>query len=201
MRLLWSSRSPFARKVMVAAHELGIADRIALERVAVATDKTDPGVMELNPLNQIPTLIRDDGSVLFDSTVILDYLNASFGGDLIPSAGEARWRVLGLQALGDGLAQVNRGRLAEGRRGEDAAPDYLKAFATKTRATLDRLEQEASAFDPISVGSIAVAVALAHLDFRFPDEGWRAGRPRLAAWFGAFDERSSMRATAPEEVY
>lgn len=201
MRLLWSSRSPFARKVMVAAHELRIAERITLRRVVVATDRTDPGVMEINPLNQIPSLVRDDGSALFDSTVILDYLNASFGGDLIPPAGEARWRVLGLQALGDGLAQVNRGRLAEGRRGETAASDYLNAFAAKTKATLDRLEQEASALDPISVGSIAVAVALAHLDFRFPDEGWRAGRPRLAAWFAVFSARTSMRATEPEEVY
>lgn len=201
MKLLWSSRSPFARKVMVAAHELGIADRIALERVVVATDNANPLVMECNPLNQIPTLIRDDGDVLFDSTVILDYLNVAFGGGLIPPGGEPRWAVLRLQALGDGLAQLNRARLAEARRGGHASSVYTDAFAAKTAATLDRLEAEASALDPVHVGSIAVAVALAHLDFRFPHEGWRENRPRLAGWYETFSRRPSMRATEPEDVY
>ena len=172
MRLLWSSRSPFARKVTVAAHELGIAE-----------------------------LIRDDGSALFDSGVILDYLNGRFGGALVPPPGEARWAALRLQALGDGLAQLNRGRLAEGRRGEHASPVYGEAFATKSAATLDRLDTEAAGLEPVTVASIAVAVALAHLDFRFPRDGWRTGRPLLASWFEAFSQRPSMRATEPEDVY
>lgn len=201
MRLLWSSRSPFARKVMVAAHELGLADRIALERVVVATNDANPDVMSINPLNQIPTLVRDDGSVLFDSAVIVDALNTLAGGTLVPAAGEARWRVLRLQAVGDGLAQINRARLAEGRRGEQASPVYLDAFRAKTVATLDWLERNVPDYDPVSVGSLSVAVALSHLDFRFPAEGWRDGRPRLASWHDAFCRRPSMRATEAADVY
>ena len=201
MKLLWSSRSPFARKVMVAAHELGIGETITLERVLVATDIANPAVLASNPLGQIPTLIRDDGVALFDSSVIIGWLDATHGGTLVPPAGEARWSALRREALGDGLAQLNRGRLAEGRRGDKALPAYEHALATKTAAVLDNLEFDPPRATRADIGAIAVAVALAHLDFRFPDSAWRQGRPRLADWFGAFDQRPSMRATLPEDVY
>ena len=201
MKLFWSSRSPFARKVMVAAHELGMESEIETVRVVVANDVADPTVMAANPLGQIPTLLRDDGSTLFDSRVIVDYLDAMQGGRLLPQAGEPRWTVLRREALGDGLAQLNRGRLAEARRGAMASPDYATAYEAKTTAVLDRLDADPPEGSDVDIGQIAVAVALAHLDFRFPDEGWRAGRPRLAAWFDRFDRRPSMRSTVPEEVY
>jgi glutathione S-transferase len=68
MKLLWSSRSPFVRKVVVVTHELGIADRIELERVNVTASATNAEVMRFNPLNKIPTLLLDDGSVMIDSS-------------------------------------------------------------------------------------------------------------------------------------
>ena len=137
MKLLWSSRSPFARKVMVAAHELGIVGSIEVERVVVATDVANAGVLVSNPLGQIPTLIRDDGTALFDSRVIIDFLNATYHGVLVPPAGEPRWTALRLEALGDGLAQLNRGRLAEARRGERASLAYDEAFRAKSASVLD----------------------------------------------------------------
>ena len=95
MKLLWSSRSPFVRKVMVAAHEVGVAGRLATERVVVAADKPNPGVMALNPLNKIPTLVLDDGAVLFDSRVIAEYLDTLHDGPkLFPAEPAARWRAL-----------------------------------------------------------------------------------------------------------
>ena len=204
MRLLWSSRSPFVRKVMVAAHEVGIAGRIATERVVVGIDKPDPGVMALNPLNKIPTLVLDDGAVLYDSRVISEYLDTLHAGPrLFPADPAARWRALRRQALGDGLMEVIVLRLGEqSRPGERQSESHLAAFRLKIGSALDRLE--AGGCDPAAtpdIGDVAVGCALAHLDFRFAADGWRTGRPTLSAWFAAFAERPSMRATQYVDIY
>jgi glutathione S-transferase len=201
VKLLWSSRSPFVRKVMVVAHELGIADRIALERVNVAAKETNTEVMRLNPLNKIPTLVLDDGSIMIDSPVIAEYLDETYGrGELFPRDAR-RWPVHRLHTLGDGIMNFNISRLGEKSRGEQASADFTAAFVAKTKATLDTLEQETESLDPMTIGSIAVAVALAHLDFRFAEDAWRDHRPRLAAWYERIAARPSMQATRPEDVY
>ena len=204
VKLLWSSRSPFVRKVMVAAHEVGIAGRIATERVVVGVDKPDPGVMALNPLNKIPTLVLDDGAVLYDSRVISEYLDTLHGGPkLFPADPAARWRALRRQALGDGLMEIIVLRLGEQYRPrETQSESHLSSFRLKTLSALDRLEAEG--VDPAGtpdIGHIAIGCALAHLDFRFAADAWRTGRPRLSAWFAAFAERPSMRATQYADVY
>ncbi len=202
MRLLWSSRSPFVRKVMIAVHELGLQDRVELERVLVAAHDGNPAVMRLNPLNQIPTLVLDDGTVLFDSPVIVEYLDAVHGGGrLLPAEPARRWPVLRLQALGDGLMALGVQRLGERNRGPLCSTPHAEAFAAKSRATLDLLEREAATLASLSAGSIAVASALGHLDFRFAADAWRDARPALAAWFAAMAVRPSMIATEPVEVY
>ena len=105
MKLLWSSRSPFVRKVVVVAHELGIADRILLDRVNVTGKETNAEVMRLNPLNKIPTLVLDDGSIMIDSPVIAEYLDETYGkGELFPRDGANRWQVRRLHALGCRIA-------------------------------------------------------------------------------------------------
>lgn len=202
MKLLWSSRSPFVRKVVVVAHELGIADRITLERVNVTAKETNAEVMRFNPLNKIPTLLRDDGSVMIDSPVIAEYLDETYGsGELFPRDPARRWRVRRLHALGDGIMNFNISRLGEKGRGEQASDAFMAAFRAKTSATLDVLEQETDGLAPLTIGSIAVAVALAHLDFRFAEDAWRDRRPNLKAWHARFAERPSMRLTEPEDVY
>ena len=202
MKLLWSSRSPFVRKVVVVAHELGIADRIELQRVNVTASATNVEVMHFNPLNKIPTLLLDDGSVMIDSPVIAEYLDETYGiGELSARDAKHRWQVKRLHALGDGIMSFNIARLGERARGEKASEEFAAAFLAKTEATLDRLEQDTGPLEPLSIGSIAVAVALAHLDFRFADDAWRDRRPKLAAWHAHFAERPSMQATTPQDVY
>ncbi|MBO0763317.1 MAG: glutathione S-transferase N-terminal domain-containing protein [Hyphomicrobiaceae bacterium] len=204
MKLLWSSRSPFVRKVMVAAHEVGLAGRIATQRVVVAADKPNAHVTALNPLNKIPTLVLDEGTVLYDSRVICEYLDTLHGGPrLIPSEPAARWTALRRQALGDGLMEFNVFRVTELRRSKEAQSEgHLAAIRLKTALVLDRLEAEGP--DPVvqpDIGHIAIGCALSHLDFRFSADAWRGGRPRLSAWYAAFAERPSMRATKFVDVY
>jgi glutathione S-transferase len=204
MKLLWSSRSPFVRKVMVAAHEVGVATRIATERVVVGANKPNPDVMALNPLNKIPTLVLDDGAVLYDSRVIAEYLDTLHDGPkLFPAELAARWRALRRQALGDGMMEIIVLRLGEQNRPKETQSDsHLSSFRLKIGSALDCIEAEG--IDPASppdIGHIAIGCALAHLDFRFAADAWRSGHPRLSAWHRTFAQRPSMRATEYAEVY
>ncbi|MEQ1899268.1 MAG: glutathione S-transferase [Devosia sp.] len=200
MKLFWSSRSPFVRKVMIAAHELGLADRIVTERVVVAAVKPNPDVVEHNPLGKIPTLILDDGTVLYDSRVILEFLDSTYGGSLIPPAGPARWRALTMQALADGIMEADLRWMEERNRPlEQRREPHAVGMKSKIDAGLALLEREPP--EGLTIGAVAVGSALAHLDFRFPDLLWRPARPRLASWFETFGARPSMRATMFVDQY
>ncbi len=200
MKLLWSSRSPFARKVMIAAHELGIADSFEVERVVVDAANPNRSVMQINPLGQIPTLILDDGEALHDSAVIIDYLDRHFGGSLVPAEGDGRWSALKLQATADGIMEADLRLLEERKHLSNGHRDAVAAgMRGKIAKVLDMLETNPPA--GLNVGAVALGSALAHLDFRFPDEPWRPGHPRLAAWFEAFAARPSMRATPFVDQY
>lgn len=200
MKLYWSSRSPFVRKVMVCAHELDAAQHIELIPALVAFGRLDAAVMRDNPLNKIPTLITDAGEALFDSIVICEYLDARYGGRLFAAAGESRWRALRWHALGNGMLDLAILWRSERTRPEtQRAPDLLGAFAAKQASALACLEQEADALggDTFGIGQITIACALSYLDFRFPDIAWRSGHDRLSAWFERIAQRRSMRATEP----
>src|SRR5262245_58327184 len=106
MKLHWSPRSPYVRKAMACAHELGLVGRIEKIRSVVAMTKPNADVMKDNPLGKIPTLLLDDGSVLYDSTAICEYFDQQAGGKLFPPAGPARWEALRWHALGDGMLDV-----------------------------------------------------------------------------------------------
>ena len=187
MILRSSPFSPFGRKVKIAAAVLGLSDRIKVV-VADTTDPAEPLRLQ-NPLGKIPTLLLGDGSTLFDSRVILEYLDHLAGGGRLAPAGAARFPVLRLQALADGvmdaaLMQVyeNRFRPEGGRNA-----DWVAHQADKVRRGLAALEASPPPFDPArpDVGSIATACALGYLDLRFEGK-WRAGHPKLAAWLDAF---------------
>ena len=145
MKLFWSSRSPFVRKVMVTAHELGLAEQIRTERVVVSAAAPNTDVMAANPLNKIPTLMLDDGSALYNSRVICEYLDTLHNGRrLFPAEANARFAALRRQALGDGLMEVIVLRLGEqGRPLANQSEKHLAAYRLKISATLDRLEREA----------------------------------------------------------
>jgi glutathione S-transferase len=202
MKLFWSSRSPFVRKVMIAAHETGLAARLELVPAVVAAAQPNPAVMAVNPLNKIPTLIADDGTALFDSTAICEFLDTLHDGPRLFPAAPARWPALRWHALGNGTLDsliVWRGELM--RPDTQRSPELLAAFAKKLDATLAVLEGEADALAaaPVAIGQIAIGAMLGYLDFRFADRAWRTGRPRLTAWYDGFAHRPSMVATAPHD--
>src|SRR5262247_3284886 len=115
MKLRYSTTSPFVRKVHVLAIETGLIDRIEL----VKTVTTDPDLARHNPLNKVPAVELDDGSVLYDSRVICEYLDAMAGGKLFPPAGQARWTALRRQALADGMVDAAILRMIESKRPEN----------------------------------------------------------------------------------
>jgi len=154
---------------------------------------TDDRLRAINPLSKVPTLELDDGSILFESALICDYLDAQSGKRrLIPDQGALRWRTLLLQGLADG-AMTAMGRLFSDERKspEQRSKVMLARFVAARDAALDMLEQEPLRDEPM-IGEIAVASFLGYLDFRWSDRDWRSGRPELTRWFGRFCARPSM---------
>jgi glutathione S-transferase len=201
MKLRYSLTSPFVRKVAILVIETGLDSRI--ERIATNTNDPASGLKRENPLGKVPSLTLDDGTILFDSPVICEYLDSLHSGaKMIPSAGEARWTALRRQALGDGIMDAAILRRLESRRpsGEQSAA-WIETQRAKVVAGLDALEGEADKLgDGVDIGLIAIACALGYLDFRFADEDWRRSRPKLARWFAGIARRASVQATAPKDA-
>jgi glutathione S-transferase len=206
LKLYWSSRSPYVRKVMVAAHEVGLAGAIEPVRVVVAMIKLSDEVMAHNPLNKIPTLVLSDGTALFDSPVICEYLDSIAEQPRLFPSGKKRWPTLQMQALGDGMMDLVTQRLGELVRPADLrSTEHLAAWKKKLFVAYDFAEQQIAADVEDSalphIGHIALGCALAHIDFRFPEDAWRDGRPALTSWYEGHAARASMKATAYENVY
>lgn len=210
LSLCWSPTSPYVRKVMIFAHETGLAGRIDI--VAKNVWAADTDIAATNPLGKVPALVLPDGTVIFDSPVILDYLDSLHGGPrLIPAEGPARVKVLTVQALADGILDAAVLTLLEGRRpATEQSADWLARQRRAVLRGLDALEGQAADFapaldasqipvSPIHVGQITVLAALGYLDFRFAALDWRAGRPALAAWFARAAQRPSFLATVPKD--
>jgi glutathione S-transferase len=200
LKIFYSAASPFVRKCVVAAHELGISERI--ERLSCAANPVtrDRSIVAHNPLGKVPTLITDDGTVLFDSRVICEYLNDLGDGDLLPRKGPARWRTLVEQSLADGIADAAvLARYETAMRPEGLQwNDWITGQLEKIRSGLADLETRAAGFgDRVDVGTIAFGCALGYLDYRFASLAWRDAHPNAAAWFEWFGGRDSMVATRP----
>ncbi|MCP4559085.1 MAG: glutathione S-transferase family protein [Bosea sp.] len=196
-RLLhWSPRSPFVRKVLIAAHERGLADSFERVRTVVHPEAPHEGLFEDNPLNKLPTLVLSDGSSLYDSRVICEYLDLiGDAAPLFPPTGAHRLAALRDQALGDGILDFALVWLLERTKPEAMQSERLiAAFQRKLAAALDRLERDAGALAarPFDIGHVSIGAALLYLDFRFPSEAWREGRPAIADWHARFAERPSV---------
>jgi glutathione S-transferase len=198
MKLHWSPKSPYVRKVMVCAHELGFVDRLELVRSVAAMAKPNARLMEDNPLSKIPALVLPDGFVLFDSVVICDYLNDLAGGALFPREGADKWQALRWHAFGDGVMDASILWRNERERAQPLQA-LIDAFELKTRASLRQLDDEAQALaeTAFSIGHVAIGCALGYLDFRFDAFGWRGVAPRLAEWDAELRQRPSFRQTEP----
>jgi glutathione S-transferase len=202
MILRFSPSSPFVRKVRVAAALLGLDREITLERA----DTTDPNdsLRTTNPLGKIPVLIVEDGDAIYDSRVILDYLDErAGGGKIVPRQGAKRLAALRLQALCDGILDASVLTVYEGRyrKPDMHEPKWLDHQAGKIARALAVLEAAPPSLDASQalpdVGQIALACALGYRDFRFGGS-WRSDHPRLVAWLDNFAARvPAFAATTP----
>jgi glutathione S-transferase len=203
MLLHWSPRSPFVRKVMILAHELGLNERMRTVRTVVAASTPNLALMKENPQSRLPTLRLDDGTVIYDSRVICEYLDSVHGGGkLFPSAFPERLVALRRQALGDGmLDSLIAWRGEQLRPSERRSGKHIDAWRIKTVMSIDMLEDEADALGAsrFSIGHIALGVALGYVDFRFAELAWRDGHPRLTQWYETFAARPSVRANEPAD--
>ncbi|TFY98629.1 glutathione S-transferase family protein [Ramlibacter rhizophilus] len=203
MRLRLTSASPFARKVRVTAHELGIADRIEL--VPTVLRPADADFLAQNPLGRVPVLETADGEVYVDSHVICEWLDATFGGHrLLPQTGPDRWRALSLAAIAGGVVEAAMHVRRERARPEGQADAALVTHALgQVNRALDRLQHDIAA--PALAGArgfdhaaIALACTVGWLIFRFDDKLAFEARPTLHRWWtGHVLPRPSMQATLP----
>ena len=201
MLLHWSPRSPYVRKVLIVAHEAGLADRIETVRTVVAAADPNTELMKQNPQSRLPTLVLADGTVLYDSVVICEYLDTLHGGaKLFPADWPERLVALRRHALGDGMLDTMlmwRGEVL--RPAASQSIKHMQAWRLKSNVSVDMLENEADALaaSRFSIGHVTIGVALGYIDFRFPELAWRDGHPRLNRWYDSFTARPSVKATEP----
>ena len=190
MILRSSPPSPFGRKVKLALGILGLESDVTIQK-ADPTDASD-SIRRQNPLGKIPALIIEDGTVLYDSPVILEYLDHRAGGaKIIPSDATARIKALTLQALCDGILDAGILLVYEGRwrPAEKHEQKWIDHQTGKVQRALDVLEANPPALTAMpDVGQITLACALGYGDLRFEGK-WRAGHPRLVKWLDEFAAR------------
>jgi len=194
-----STLSPFGRKVRMAIEVLGLGPRVEL----VNADTGDPAdsLRQQNPLGKVPTLILENGEALFDSRVIVEYLNMLDGRDILIPAGAERIEVLRQQALGDGLLDASILQVYESRF--RPATHHVESWLAHQRGKVERALAYAETRLPAArvqgphIGEITLAASLGYLDFRFEGR-WRAGHPALVRWLADFAARvPAFAATAP----
>lgn len=203
MKLFYQTHSPYARKVLVMAHETGLAGRLDVVHHETSPTTRNETVFQENPLGKVPVLILEDGFALFDSNVICDHLDTLHERRrVIPAQGRAMLVSLRWQALAQGLCDAGITVRHETVR-RPAALRYAAmrdGQIEKLTSSYDFLEREAglepshAEAEHVDIGQIALATALDWLAFRhLPD--FESGRPRLSAWYRRFLQRPSMQAT------
>ena len=196
MKLAYSPASPYVRKVNACAIARGIDSKI--ERWKVGT--TDPALLEFNPLSKVPTLITDDGAMLYDSPVICEYLD-SIGSapKLFPAPGPARWKALRQEALGDGILDATQPRRREIAAAAGRRPQGLhRAPAGQGEARRSPSSRRTpAARQADTIGEITIGCALGYLDFRYANEPWRPGHPKLDAWYAKVVKLPPLAETMP----
>lgn len=194
MRLLYSATSPYARKVRAVAIEKGI--QLQLEPLNPLADPA--ALLAANPLAKVPCLLLADGTPLYDSPVICEYLDAQAPTPvLLPPTGPARWDVLCRQALADGVLDLAVAlRLESLRPDHQRSPDWQQRWRAGILRAVAHMEATHPGWPYLDLGTLAAACALDYLDFRHPGMGWRDQAPALAAWLAQALQRPSVRETA-----
>ena len=200
MKLHYSIASPFVRKVMVTAIECGVDQKLTL--LPTNPHQSTPELIAANPFSKIPALEFDNGEVIYESLLICEYFDEMAGGGIVfPKSRAQRLPMLRRHALGNGLMETSVLRRVESVRGKDADRDKnISRQEAITQRALALLENMAPALDDtLDLGNLSFVVALDYLDFRFPGDAWRQGRPALAAWHERYSQRPSLRSTVPTE--
>lgn len=201
MKLRYSPTSPFVRKVLVFADEVGVVDRI--DRVTTDVWSASTDIFKDNPLGKVPALVTNDG-VFVGSFACCDYLDRQNGARrLIPDTGTARWRAMQVHGLADGAMEAAVAYVIEAlRRPRDYVyQGNLDRQLDKVARAVDALEARAGDLAELDLGSVTTACTLAYLDYRLKDRlDWRARAPKLAAFYAQFARRPSMQKTAPPPV-
>ncbi|MHA6691589.1 glutathione S-transferase family protein [Devosia sp. A449] len=200
MKLMHGKVSPFVRKVMIAAHEKGLADSIEIVPTAVGQGKVNDDLMKLNPIGKIPTLVVSEDFSIFDSMVICEYFDfLKSEKRLIPVDPMQRIRVLTINAVADGLlVALTLAKVEASRAPEKQWAEFHAAQTAKVMACLASLaDAELGGEGPISISEIATISALGMLDFRAPEIDWRSRHKALAAWMDRQADRASVLATTP----
>lgn len=200
MKIFYSAASPFVRKTMIVADELGVVDRIERLPAAASPVNRDRSIIPFNPLGQVPTFITDDEQVLFDSKVICEYLNTTFKGKLFGDDNN-RFKLLTDHAVADGaIAASLLVRYELLARPEALRWDqWLEGQTDKITTALQYFEDKAQElYDRIDIVIITLACAFDYLDFRLPDYNWQKRFPGLKAWYDKFSVRESIAKTKPQ---
>ena len=197
MKLYLNKASPYARLVLVVAHEKNLQDRIELVWTDPWASKDE--LLAVNAFSKVPTLVLSVGQSLVESSCICDYLDtAGEGTRLVPAALTERAPVLRKYGLGRALIDSAFGCVIDRRysAGTTLAARWLESAKRGVKA-LDA-DRSLSAVRETDMGDLAIAVGLSYIDFRLPEIGWRAAAPRLAEWYEHVNARSSLKATGPE---
>lgn len=200
MKLRFSPTSPYVRKVTVLALETGLHDRI--ERVPTSPHDPKTDLPRDNPLGKVPALALEDGTSLYDSPVICEYLDSLHGGmKMIPAGGAARWTALRREALCDGILDAGILRLLEQRRpANEQSPAWIERQKNVMARGFDALESEAGSFGKaVDIAAISAGCTIGWALFRYGADNPLGARPKLRAWYEEFARRPSMVATVPQD--
>jgi glutathione S-transferase len=201
MKLTFSPASPFARKVRIAAIELGLIDKIELVPAALMPGQVNDEYSHINPLKKLPALILDNGDVIIDSYVIVEYLDElAGGGKLIPASGANKWKVKSdhslLQGMLDSMLLCRYEKMVrpQGLQWQAWSDDHWNRAWTG----MARFEKQADVLSrPLDIVQIALTCVLGYADFRFADCGWRKAYPKLDAFHERMLSRPSVKISVP----
>jgi glutathione S-transferase len=202
MKLIGSLASPFVRKVRVVLAEKKIDYTYELENVWA----TDTSIQASNPLGKVPCLIMDDSGAMFDSHVIVEYLDTLTPvGKMIPPNGRERAEVKCWESLADGVLDAAILVLLENklRAPELRSQDWIDRQMSKVHAGLKAMSSGLGdtpfcTGNAYTLADVAVGCALGWLSFRFPEIAWRDDYPNLAKLLDKLSERASFKDTVPQ---
>ena len=201
MKLTFSPASPFARKVRIAAIETGLIDKIEFIPATVVPGQSNEEYSKITPLKKLPVLILDNGQMILDSYVIVEYLDElAGGGKLIPASGADRWKVKSDHSLLQGM--LNSMLLCRYENIVRPEPMRWQAWSddhwNRVWSGMARFENRPDVLSgPFNIAQIGLTCVLGYADFRFADCGWRKAYPKLDTFHQRMLERPSVKISVP----